>query len=126
MKKISYDEFSKRVNAVNKAARIFKPLTDNVSEAFNIYQQVLAEEEELMAVMVSTKEFGSEPVRPLDDFERPQCPECSSWLYLKNGAIDDNGKRWATAWSCQKCKAEFYSEKTTSEWMSELKKNVPE
>lgn len=123
MKKLTYEEFQKRINEVNKAARIFKPLTNNLTEAFALYQQVLAEDEEQMKVMVTTREFGNRPMTPLDDYERPHCPECGTELRLKFGKIQDSDEKiWNSAWVCEKCKAEFYSDKTLDDWMRELKR----
>ena len=119
MKRMNYEEFQNRVNEVNKAYRIFKPLTNNMTEAFRLYQEVLAEEE--MAVFISTA-AGSRPPTLLDNFERPKCPECTLDLRLKVGVKDENEKEWNTAWFCEKCLAEFYSDKTVQEWMSELRK----
>lgn len=120
MKKLNYIEFQKRINEVNKAARIFAPLTNNISEAFKLYQEVLAEEQ--MEVFVSTAMMGNKPMTPMDDFERPKCPECQSELRLKLGAKDQDGKEWNSSWVCTQCLAEFYSEKTAQEWMNELKR----
>jgi len=119
MKKMNFDEFNKRVNEVNKAYRIFSPLTNNMTEAFRLYQEVLAEEK--MEVFIST-EVGSRPVTPLDDFERPKCPECQIDLRLKANIKDQEGKEWNTSWFCEKCFVEFYSDKTVQEWMNELRK----
>ena len=120
MKKLNYEEFSKRIEEVNKAARIFAPLTNNISEAFKIYQEVLAEEQ--MEVFVSTAMMGNKPMTPMDDFERPKCPECQNELRLKLGAKDQDGKEWNSSWVCTQCLAEFYSEKTAQEWMNELRR----
>ena len=120
MKKLSYEEFQKRINEVNKAAKIFAPLTNNISEAFRIYQEVLAEEH--MQIFVSTAEMGNQSMTPMDDFERPKCPECQNELRLKLGAKDQDGKEWNSSWVCTQCLAEFYSEKTAEEWMNELKR----
>jgi hypothetical protein len=124
MKKLSYEDFQHRINEVNKAARIFAPLTNNVSEAFKLYQEVLAEEK--MEVFVTTATHGNRPLTPLDDYERPKCPECEDKpdLRLRINARDIDGKIWPTSWICVKCNAEFYSEKTAKEWMEELAKNV--
>ena len=119
MKKLTHTEFQHRVNEVNKAYRIFSPLTNNMTEAFRLYQEVLAEER--MEVFVSTA-AGNRPLTPLDDFERPKCPECNLDLRLKVGAKDQNEKEWSTAWLCEKCLVEFYSDKTVQEWMNELRK----
>ena len=120
MKKLNYEEFQKRVNEVNKAAKIFAPLTNNISDAFKIYQEVLAEEQ--MEVFVSTAVMGKQAMTPMDDFERPKCPECQNELRLKLGAKDQDGKEWNSSWVCTQCLAEFYSEKTAEEWMNELKR----
>ncbi len=120
MKKLSYEEIQKRVTEVNKAAKIFAPLTNNISEAFKIYQEVLAEEQ--MEVFVSTAMMGNKPMTPMDDFERPKCPECQNELRLKLGAKDQDGKEWNSSRVCTQCLAEFYSEKTAQEWMNELKR----
>ena len=120
MKKLSYEEFQKRINEVNKAAKIFAPLTNNISDAFKIYQEVLAEEQ--MEVFVSTAVMGKQAMTPMDDFERPKCPECQNELRLKLGAKDSEGKDWNSSWVCTQCLAEFYSEKTAQEWMNELKR----
>jgi hypothetical protein len=125
MKKMNYEEFQKRVTEVNKAAKIFAPLTNNISEAFKLYQEVLAEER--MEVFISTSVGGNKSPMMMDEYSRPKCPECDVDLGLRLFAVDGDGKRWATSWVCVKCEAEFYSEKTVPEWMNELrKKDVPE
>ena len=117
---MNYEEFQKRVTEVNKAAKIFAPLTNNISKAFKIYQEVLAEEQ--MEVFVSTAVMGKQAMTPIDDFERPKCPECQNELRLKLGAKDSEGKEWNSSWVCTQCLAEFYSDKTAEEWMNELKR----
>jgi hypothetical protein len=119
MKKLGYAEFQKRVNEVNKAFRIFSPLTNNMTDAFRLYQEVLAEER--MEVFISTA-VSNRPLTSVDDFERPLCPECQIDLRLRVGVKDENEKAWNTAWFCEKCQAEFYSDKTVQEWMNELQR----
>lgn len=124
MKKLNYEEFHKRVSEVSKAAKIFAPLTNNISEAFRIYQEVLSEEE--VKVFIST-DSGDRPITAIDNYERPKCPDCQTELRIRVRPQDVNGKQWNTAWVCTNCQAEFYSEKTVGEWMRELRKaNVPE
>lgn len=120
MKKLNYEEFHRRVSEVNKASRIFAPLTDNVSKAFELYQEVLAEEK--MEVFISAARVGGRPLTQMDDYERPRCPECETDLRLRVGAIDESGKVWNTSWVCEGCKAEFYSDKTEQEWLDELQR----
>jgi transposase-like protein len=66
--------------------------------------------------------MGNKPMTPMDDFERPKCPECQNELRLKLGAKDQDGKEWNSSWVCTQCLAEFYSEKTAQEWMNELRR----
>lgn len=124
MKKLNYAEFQKRISEVNKAAKIFAPLTNNISEAFKLYQEVLAEEQ--MEVFISTAVAGNQSMTPMDDFERPKCPECQNELRLKLGAKDSEDKVWNTSWVCTQCLAEFYSDKTAEEWMNELRRKEVE
>jgi hypothetical protein len=121
MNKLNFKEFQKRVNEVNKAYRIFSPLTNNMTEAFRLYQEVLAEEK--MEVFVSTA-TGNRPMTPIDDFVRPKCPECDIELMLRTNVRDVNEKVWNTSWFCQTCLTDYYSDKTVQEWMQELKKDV--
>lgn len=122
MKNIDYKEFHKRVTEVAKASRIFAPLTNNITEAFMLYQQVLAEEQ--MEIFVSKATASSRPLTPVDDWNRPKCPECETPLRLKFNAADMDGNIWPTAWVCEKCLAEYYSEKTVEQWKEELTANV--
>jgi len=119
MKKLTFNEFQARVEAVAKASKIFIPhITDNISIAFELYQKVLAEEE--MPLTISTEETSHQAMTPMDDFERPKCPECNMDMRLKLFAKDPDGKEWPTAWVCGNCLAEFYSEKTELQWRQEL------
>lgn len=120
MKKMDYTEFQKRVSEVNKAVRIFTPLTDNISDAFRLYQEVLAEEQ--MDVFISTSFGGNRALSMVDEYDRPKCPECDTDLGLRLSPIDAAGKKWGTSWVCVSCQAEFYSEKSASEWMQELRR----
>jgi hypothetical protein len=123
MKKLTYKEFAKRTEEISKARKIFIPhITDNISIAFELYQEILAEEE--MQVSIPTSVGGNKSLSPIDDYERPKCPECQTELGLKINAIDIDGKVWPTAWACPSCLAEYYSEKTVNQWMEELVKNV--
>jgi hypothetical protein len=123
MKKMSFEEFSKRVAEIDKANKIFGNLTgNNISQSFAMYQEILAEEK--MEVFISTAEGGDRAPTIMDDYERPKCPECDTYLRLKIAPVDAEGHRWNTAWVCIKCSAEYYSENTVEDWMREL--NVSE
>lgn len=119
MKKLTYEEFESRMVEVSKARDIFIPhITKNISVAFQLYQDVLAEEQQ--EVFLSTMVLGDKPISPLDEYERPECPECKNPLLMKIRPKDEDGKEWETSWYCDKCLSEFYSNKTVKEWMNEL------
>lgn len=119
MKKMEYKEYVQRLNELAKARRIFMPhITKNVNEAFELYQELFAEEK--LDIFISTAATGGRPMTPMDDYIRPQCPECNVDMRLKIGTKDQDGKIWPTAWFCEKCLAEYYSDKTPVEWMKEL------
>jgi hypothetical protein len=125
MKKLNYTEFQNRINEVSKASKIFAPLTNNVSKAFELYQEVLAEEK--MEVFISTSTGGNRPQTPIDDYERPKCPTCDVELMLRFNVEDIDGKKWNTSWFCRTCLTDYYSDKTVQEWMNELqRRNVQE
>lgn len=118
MKKLTYKEFTDRTIEVTKARKIFMPhITNNITIAFGLYQEILAEEER--DVMISTLQGGN--ARPgLFDKKTPECPECHKPMRLKIGTEDDQKKHWPTSWWCPICLLEFYSEKTPQEWLAEL------
>ncbi len=117
---MTFEEFSKRTNEVAKARKIFIPnLTNNITEAFRLYQEVLAEEE--MEVSISSAVGGNRPQTPFDDLIRPKCEECGVDMMLMVKVGDMDGKVWNTAWHCNKCLTDVYSDKTIDDWMRELK-----
>ena len=118
MKKLTYEEFQKRVTEVNKAAKIFAPLTNNISEAFKLYQEVLAEEQ--MEIFVSTAVMGKQAMTPMDDFERPLCPDCNSPMRFR--IIPPNDENVNTQLVCENCDLVLDSEKTIQEWYKILEK----
>ena len=118
---MDYKEFQERLNATAKARKIFIPhITKNISVAFALYQDVLADEK--MAAFISTAAGGNRPLTPLDDFERPRCDECNCELRLKINATDEEGTKHPTSWVCE-CGMEYYSGKTVKEWLEVLSEN---
>ena len=119
MKKLTYEEFESRMVDVSKARAIFIPhITKNISVAFRFYQDILAEEQQ--QVFLSTAVMGNRPMSPLDEYERPKCPECENELLMRIKPKDQDGTEWETSWYCDKCLSEYYSSKTVREWMNEL------
>ena len=122
MKKLTFEEFNNRLIQVAKARQIFIPnITDNISIAFELYQEILADEEkgERMAVFIPSSAGKKEP-SPFDDLERLKCPECGTEMMLAVGVIDTDGNRRNSSWKCRECLYEEYSDKTFDEWVEEL------
>ena len=115
---MNFDEFQHRVSEVNKAYRIFKPLTNNMTDAFRLYQEVLAEEK--MEIFVSVEVFGNKPMTPVDDYERPLCPDCNSPMRFR--MIPPNDENVNTQLVCENCDLVLDSEKTIQEWYKILEK----
>jgi len=105
-------EFNKRIQEVAKARKIFIPhITKNITIAFTLYQEVLADDKIEVMIKKSDTPFGN--------ITRPVCDECGKPLGLKIKALDQNGKTWPTAWVCE-CGLEYYSEKSAQDWYEEL------
>jgi hypothetical protein len=118
MKKLNFNEFQKRINEVNKAYRIFNPLTNNMTEAFRLYQEVLAEEK--MELFMFVEAWGNRPMTPVDDYERPLCPDCQSPMRFR--MIPPNDEGVITQLVCENCDLVLDSEKTMPEWFKILEK----
>lgn len=127
MKRISYSEFQDRAEAIVRARKIFIPhLTKSITVAFELYQEILAEQERDR--FLTTVTGGRALMTWLDQYERPSCPLCKEPLYLR--IIRDpkglgNQKGWKTCWEClnPNCAYEEYSEKTVGEWVRQLRRN---
>ena len=52
---------------------------------------------------------------------RPQCDECDEQLFLRFNAHDKDGRKYPTAWVCENCGMEYYSDKTLSQWLEVLR-----
>ena len=126
MRRISFEEFRDRTEALLKARKIFMPhFTKNITIAFELYQEILAGQERKR--FLTTVTGGRVSMTWLDQYERPKCPECQEPLYLKIIAVatgPGNLKGWKTCWECigPSCIYEEYSKKSVEEWMKKLKK----
>lgn len=124
MKNITSEEFEERIGAVSRARRIFidSGITKNITDAFILYQGILAEQEREIFIRSATD--GRLP-SALDGYERPRCPECRSDMGLRV-VREPEGKGnlygYKTCWECFNCTHEEYSHKTIDDWMKELKK----
>jgi len=120
MKKLTHTEFQHRVNEVNKAYRIFSPLTNNMTDCFRIYLEVLAEEQ--MPLFISTEQMGNRPMTPFDDYERLKCPNCESALMFRSVPPNNEGIKTQLVCSNDDCDTVLDSELTLNEWKDKLVK----
>jgi len=123
MNKLNFEEFKDRIEALERARKIFigSGITNNITTAFKIYQEVLAEKER--REVLSTKEDGNRSRSPFDIYERPKCSQCGMEMGLRvinipQGVKNVNG--YKTCWECYNCAHEEYSYKTIEGWMKEL------
>jgi len=131
VKTLTFDEYQERLQAIQRARRIFSSLTgNNITKSFAAYQEILAEQER--DAFVSTKQAGSRSQTFLDEYERPECPRCGKELLLRGNLNrlnkKQNTKGWETCWFCpdsfleEGCFHEEYSYKSISDWLNILKK----
>lgn len=121
MKKMTFEEFQKRLIEVDNARKIFNNLTgDNITKSFMAYQEILASEQ--MAPTISTEQANRTP-EVLDDYLRKTCPECGMDMVMRAMAKDEDGKVWPMAWYCPSCFATYYSEKEFGEIMREAQRD---
>ena len=121
LKKYSLEERNDRESAIKRSEKIFvkSGLTDNISIAFELYQDIFAERER--EIFVNTLAYGKPP-NILDKYERPKCPECNTDMKLRILPANEEGIN--TQWVCsnQECDTVLDSKLTLEEWMGVLKK----
>lgn len=121
MRKLTREEFHDRLDALQRARRIFieSGLTRNISVAFDTYQELLAEQERKSKI---TKELADGRIGGLfDEYERPECPECGQKMFFR-WVKDAEGINSQVVCGNPKCDVAFNSPKTIIEWAKELKK----
>jgi len=115
MKRLDQQTFTDRIEALARARRIFTPhLTLNITLAFEIYQEVLAEHQR--QIQVSTLTAGHTAPSLLDQLGRLNCFKCETPMALR---ILSNGK-YKTQWECPRCGNKRRSKKTLNEWLDYL------
>lgn len=126
MRRLSEEKFKKRAAELANAKKIFGPLTErNITTAFQIYQEILAEED--FMVLLDSAIEGTRGRRFFDTFERPICPNCGEDLFLTQITEPEGPKNklgWKTLWFCEEdnCIFENYSRKTVRDWAQILPK----
>ena len=124
MKELTFEEFEDRSMAIQRATRIFveSGLTNNISVAFKIYQEVFAERER--ELFITSLQSGVNRGTVMDRYERPLCPECGSGLLFR--ILTDNEEGIKTQLVCPdpKCDTVLSSDKDIGWWMASLKKRA--
>jgi hypothetical protein len=124
MNKLTEQEFQDRIQAVARARRIFIDsgvAGGNITTAFTLYQEVLAEQER--AVLINTLTAGdSRPPALLDAYVRPKCPDCGSDLRFRVVPQNDEGVKTQLVCSNQKCPLVLNSDETLDQWIAKLEK----
>ncbi len=117
MQVLTFDEFQRRLNELIKAERIFvdSGVTNNITIAFKIYLEILAEEH--FDLFISNKQ------KPFHNIERPLCSECGKELKLDAMPRLINGVFYPSTWVCSNCGIEYYTDKTPRQWYEELHDN---
>lgn len=122
MKRMDYKEFAERTADVARARRIFGKLTEgNITEAFALYQEVLAEDDERKALVITSRE-ANRPLTPFDQYERPVCPDCGFEMHFRNVLENDEGIKTQLVCANVNCDTVLNSEMDITEWMGKLKR----
>jgi len=123
MKKLTVEEFQDRAQAILRARKIFisSGVTKNISVAFELYQEMLAEQERVLRLTHErNRDYGI-----LANLQRPICPDCGKELGLRlintpKGNANIHG--YNSSWACDdECCHEEFSTNTLQDWLKELK-----
>lgn len=106
---------------MQRARRIFieSNLTENnITLAFEAYQSILAEKERELFLISSIQ--GDRNRTAMDDYERPQCPDCGSPMMFR--VVSENEENVKTQLVCASCDLALNSENDLTWWMENLRK----
>jgi len=120
MNVLTEKEFIERVEAIQRARRIFieTGLTKNISDAFEVYQEVLAET--VRVRKVNKKQLGPLGRGLFEDSRRPICPACGAVCYFRR--VPKNKKGILTQLVCSRanCQTVVNSNLDLQGWQSAL------
>jgi hypothetical protein len=122
MRKLTYDEFHDRLQAINRAMRIFGELTDNnITKAFTAYQEVLSETQR--PINIPAESIRGMTGSAFDGLKhRPKCPECGHDMNLRPVPSNLEGVKSQLVCSDPVCTVVLDSEMSIAEWYDILKK----
>ena len=125
MKELTREEFFERMHAIQRARRIFfdSGLTDNITTAFQIYQEVFAEREREIFLNVNVfREMLPSLSDHIDKYERPKCPDCNTDMQFRQLDENPEGIKIQLVCSNESCDTVLNSENDLQWWMDNLKK----
>jgi len=120
MKKLTEKQFRDRIEALQRARKIFieSGITENISIAFKLYQLILAEKDR--PIIIDTKTKGQRPKSYFDKFKRPKCPDCGHDFFFRPVPQNEDGIQMQLVCSNPKCDLVLNSNMTLVEWEKEL------
>ena len=119
MNRLTEQEFEDRTQAVARARKIFINLTaGNITDAFTLYQEVLAETER--EVIINTLTAGNRTRTLFDNWERPKCPDCGASLMFRPVAENPEGVKVQLVCENPECDTVLNSEMSIEDWAKEL------
>ena len=123
MKLMPYQEFEDRVQALQRARRIFGELTgNNITKAFEAYQEILAETER--PAQLTTAEHGSRAPTIVDAYGRPKCPDCGSDMFIRRVPPNPEDIKAQLVCENEDCDLVLDSMMTLEAIVQELKENA--
>lgn len=123
MKKLTAEEFQDRLQAFDRATRIFGHLTDqNITKAFEAYQAILAEQER--EVHMDVRRMQGMTGSDMDAYERPLCPDCGEPMGFRFIPPNDEGINSQLVCMNGECNTVLDSELTIDEWRNVLEKRT--
>ena len=121
MKRLTAEEFQDRLQAFNRATRIFGQLTDNnITLAFQAYQAILAEQDR--EIHMDVRKMQGMTGSDMDAYERPKCPDCDSDMGFRQVPPNDEGIMTQLVCMNGSCDVVLDSELTMDQWREVLVK----
>ncbi len=116
------EEINDRERAIQRARHIFikSGLTDNITVAFQLYQDIFGERER--EIFVTAASYGRYDRHFMDKYVRPTCPECGTDMKFR--VVPKNNENIKTQLVCpnEDCDTVLDSKLTLAEWMGVLEK----
>ncbi len=121
MKELTQEEFTDRTLAILRSQKIFidSGVTNNITTAFILYQQVCAERER--EIFISTNRYGKTPRTFMDRYERVNCPDCNYDMQFRMVPDNPDGIKIQLVCSNELCDTVLNSPNDITWWMKNLR-----